>query len=199
MDKNFKITVNTHLVRAAYTWLNKPRVNEEKDGEQEWGFTGILGPLDSPGVQALAKTANEVLRGAFGPEAKFGPQYRSPFRKEETYSPCPEEFKGKIMLPMFSKNRPIKIADINLQPIAAADQIYSGMWVHANVTAYAWETKKGAKGVSFGLNSVMKAKDDTPLSGAPSDPANDFKDLDRSAYMNDGSVAMGSGADLSDI
>lgn len=194
-------TANSPLIRAAYVWLTKPRINKEDSG-QSWGFTGIF-TMEQIKEYKLDVLANQVLRAKFGATAAFSTadvetKYRSPFRRPGSYDPCPEEFKGFIMLPMFSKNRPVKIADLNLipiDPVAGADKIYSGMWVHANFTCYAYDAAK-QKGVNFGLNSVIKIKDDVPLSGAPSDPANDFKNLDRTAYLNDGSKTMGEGADL---
>lgn len=188
--------MNLPLCRVAFEYLKKPRAAmDKKSTDQSWGFTGIftLKQLQDCGA---VKLANDVLKAKFGPDAKFGDKYRSPFRKPESYDPTPEEFEGNIMLPMFSKNRPVKVADANLQPITSAEDIYAGMYAHASVTCYAYT--EGSKGVNFGLNSVMKAKDGEPLAGAPSDPARDFANLDRSAYLNDGSVALGSGASVDD-
>lgn len=200
-DTLLATTNNTPLIRAAYTWLSKPRVNKESGG-MSWGFTGIF-TMDQIKQFQLDVLANQVLRAKFGPTAKFSTvdaetKFRSPFRRPGSYDPTPAEFVGKIMLPMFSKGRPVKVADVNLiaiDMVKSPEEVYAGMWVHANYTCYAYDAG-GQKGVNFGLNSVIKCKNDTPLAGAPSDPANDFKTLDLSAYQNDGSVAMGSGADL---
>lgn len=64
------------------------------------------------------------------------------------------------------------VVDASLAPITDESEIYSGMWGRVSMTAFIYDYK-GTKGVSFGLNNVMKTRDDEPFGGASS-AASDF-------------------------
>lgn len=51
-------------------------------------------------------------------------------------------------------------------------EVYSGCYMRATLTAYAYD-KGGGKGVSFGLQNLMKVKDGEPLSSRAT-AENDF-------------------------
>lgn len=54
---------------------------------------------------------------------------------------------------------------------------YSGCWGIVSFNCFGYDTN-GNKGVSFGLQNVIKIKDDTSFSGTRSDAEDDFADID---------------------
>lgn len=50
-----------------------------------------------------------------------------------------------------------QIIDQRRNPILDSEAIYPGVLARIAVSCFSWATKKGAKGVSFGLNNVQKA------------------------------------------
>lgn len=58
--------------------------------------------------------------------------------------------------------------------------IYSGCWVIASVTAYAYDNQ--SVGVAFSLQNILKLRDDTPLSGGGVDPDVEFATVDGEEY-----------------
>ena len=84
-----------------------------------------------------------------------------------------------------SNDRQPGLVDAALKPITDPNQLYSGAWYRASLTAYAWEHPTGGKGVSFSLANVQFVRDDEPLDGRTS-PQDDFKDfMDESAATPD--------------
>ena len=53
----------------------------------------------------------------------------------------------------------------SLRPIIDVKEIYSGAIYMASIRPYAWSHAVGGKGVSFGLDNVMKMADGDPLDG----------------------------------
>lgn len=110
----------------------------------------------------LEKLEQEVERVANEKWGKVPPRLKTTLRDgDEEDRP---EFKGCIVFNVKSKARP-GIVDNDLQPIMDPEELYSGAWYRASINAYAWEHPTGGKGVSFGLNNVMKIKDDEAFSG----------------------------------
>lgn len=81
---------------------------------------------------------------------------------------------------------PVKIVGPDKKPILDQSQFYSGCYAVASVSAYVYDTQ-GNRGVSFGLNHLMKIKDGDPL-GRSSDPEKDFEAINVEDYGVDNSV-----------
>ena len=62
-----------------------------------------------------------------------------------------------------SKNKPV-LVDKNKAPIADPQELYSGCYGRAIINFYVYDTN-GNKGISAGLNGIMKLHDGEPLSG----------------------------------
>ena len=68
------------------------------------------------------------------------------------------------MFSVKSATRP-GVVDTDLQPIIDPEELYSGAYYRASINPFAWDHPTGGKGVSFGLNYVMKVRDGEPFSG----------------------------------
>lgn len=68
------------------------------------------------------------------------------------------------------------VVDADRQPIIDTSEVYSGVYGRASINFYAYATKT-AKGISCGLNNLMKVKDGDPL-GGHSRAEDDFADLE---------------------
>lgn len=58
--------------------------------------------------------------------------------------------------------------------------IYSGVWVIASVSAYAYDNQ--SVGVAFSLQNILKLRDDTPLSGGGIDADTEFAEVTGDEY-----------------
>jgi len=127
---------------------------------------------DLAGMVAAAKAAKLAKWGANPPS-----RLRSPFRDGDD----PEEedrgeaYKGKIFVYASSTSKP-GVLDEGKNPINSPEAFYSGCYAIASVNAFAYEAK-GNKGISFGLNNLMKMADGERLDGHTS-AEEDFKSYD---------------------
>lgn len=213
-----KTKVRTPVIRAAYVSLAKPNKDDK------FAITGIYDrntadETDKQAMKNLIHLAESTLReavkdlpadytvsnwlkgqrGAFNFPFRMGGEAGVPWLNKP-------EFMGKIIINMSSK---VKRADdgsiefgevgccnthgVQYDPAKEPSLIYSGCYCLANVVAFAYNQK--SKGVSFGLQSVMKVKDGEPLASG-FDAANDFSDVKgKYATDTDNSAEFGDAAD----
>lgn len=86
-----------------------------------------------------------------------------------------ETYAGHYYLNAKCNTRP-GVVDRNKAPIVDEEEVYSGMWAVCSVTFFGFAQIVN-KGVSCGLNNVMKFKDDEKLGGRVS-AESDFADID---------------------
>lgn len=70
------------------------------------------------------------------------------------------------------------IVDANRNPILTRSEVYSGVYGHASISFYAFNSS-GNKGIAYGLNNLQEIRDGEPLGGkasAESDFASDEDD-----------------------
>ncbi len=73
------------------------------------------------------------------------------------------ECAGCYVITVSSKNKPV-LVDKNKTPITDPQDLYSGCYGRAIINFFVYDTN-GNKGISAGLNGVMKLHDGEPLSG----------------------------------
>lgn len=83
------------------------------------------------------------------------------------------EYAGHMYMSVSSKTRP-GVVDSALNPIIDSTEIYSGCFARVSINAFPF-SQQGNKGVSFGLNNIMKM-DDGPMLGGGSRAEDDFAD-----------------------
>ena len=72
-------------------------------------------------------------------------------------------FAGYYFVNALSNEKP-GVVDADLMPVMDKSEFYSGCWGRASVTFYAYDVT-GAKGITLGLNNVMKLEDGERLGG----------------------------------
>lgn len=74
-----------------------------------------------------------------------------------------EGYAGHVFVAATSKQAP-GVVNAKLKPIIEKDDLYAGCYCRASITAFAYD-KAGNKGVSFGLQNLMKTRDGESFSG----------------------------------
>lgn len=157
--------------RGSFVALVKPvNVKGETDPDKaKFQLTVVLSKKDAF-WKKIAGIIDATAKEKFG---KIPPKLKRPV-KDGDESDYPE-FAGCFTLQAQANRKP-DVCDKGLNPIMDADELYSGAWYRASIRPYAWDHPTGGKGVSFGLDNVMKVKDDDPLSGSGT-AAGDFADF----------------------
>ena len=90
-----------------------------------------------------------------------------------------EECKVHYLITVSSNNKPV-IVNSDKTPLTEPSELWSGCYGRAIINFYVYDTQ-GNKGLSAGLNGIMKLYDGEPLSGGvvtDSDWDDDFEDED---------------------
>lgn len=116
---------------------------------------------DLKALQEAAKVAAFDKWGDKMPKA-----LRSPFRRnDELDNPIPGIGDDWVIVTFSaSEDRRPGVVDQNLQDIMDEAEVYSGAWFRCEVRPFAYDNA-GNRGVSFGLQNVMKVRDDDPIGG----------------------------------
>ncbi len=155
--------------KAAYCGIFRataPRENPE--GKKKYSMRAVFPPnSDIAAMKSAVKSAISEKWGNAQPK-----NIRLPFRKNSDLdNPIPGVDDDAIIC-TFSANEDRRpgIVDKNLQEIIDETEVYSGAWFRAQIRPYAYDVSSN-RGVAFGLENVMKVRDDSPL-GSGRIPAN---------------------------
>lgn len=221
-EKTEKRTTNTPLFRVSYAKVFEPEVSEKKDKDgnvvkdkdgnvvkiYRFSLTGIFEhkefAWEGRNIVGVSEPAKDMIRliqeakKAKWPNLSVVPNFKHPIREGVAdvfdLNKYPE-YEGKWICSMKMTtqfdNRGPGVVDIRRAPIVNRDDFYSGCYAIANINAYAYDNE--SKGVSFGLNHVMKMGDGEKLVNTVS--AEDaFAEIDPSKYGFDNSHLLASGA-----
>lgn len=205
MSKEEKTTVFSPLVRMSFPNVFKARAAQPgqaeffsvamlfpKDIEASAAKLAPAMGLDKKAfVEFQKKQFNEMRNAAlkcavakFGDAAKewinpkspkFNPAFKWPFANGDLKEQW-QGYPGHLYMRAKTKFAPA-VLDRDRTPIVgptAEDKFYAGCWGFVTYTCYAYETQ-GNKGVSFGLQNVMKVADDEKFTGR--NAVEDFADL----------------------
>lgn len=179
--------VVTGEVRLSYVNLFEPRKQDEDDDAKYSCM--ILIPKDDQATVAKIKRALKAAAEA-GKTKHFGgkipPGLKTTFRDadEEQDLERNPEMAGHYFINLSSKMKP-GLVNKNRDPILDPSEIYSGCYARVAMNAFAYNYN-GTKGVSFGLNHVMKTRDGERLDGvsrAEDVFADYFEDEDEDALI----------------
>lgn len=136
---------------------------------QEPKFSCAL--LFSPEAQATPEFAAMKAAAQAAAVEKWGAGkipagLRNPFRDAGEKSDKAGYEAGWVFINVSSSQRPgvVQNTSAGLQPIIDENEVYAGCWVIASVNPYAYDAS-GNRGVSFGLNNVMKVGEGESLGG----------------------------------
>ena len=159
---------------GSYVHLDQPHSASE-DVEPTYSMLIVLDPENDEHADFISRVEDEIESLI---ESKWGDRprkFQSPLKEGEDLGDS-DELQGKICINVRSKTKP-GILDAEGQRIVdVAEECYSGATFIASISGYAWEHKVGGKGVSFGLDNVMKRGDGDPLGGGRAKAEDDFAD-----------------------
>ncbi|MDE6497117.1 MAG: DUF2815 family protein [Muribaculaceae bacterium] len=150
------------------------------DGNTENGkySTNILIPKsETKTVEAIKKAIEAAKQAALNSKwnGKLPKELVMPLLDGDDRDDQDEVYAGHWYLNAKCNTRP-GVVDRDRVPIVDEEEIYSGVWAVVSVTFFGFDVKV-KKGISCGLNNIMKFKDDEKLGGRVSADT-DFSGLD---------------------
>lgn len=88
---------------------------------------------------------------------------KTPLRDGDAERPDDEAYADEYFINANSATAP-GIVDADRNPILDRSEVYSGVYSHASINFYAFNSN-GNKGIACGLNNLQKIKDGEPLGG----------------------------------
>lgn len=178
-DKKQKVKIITPEFRGSYANLVKPRAIEEGQ-EPKYSITIVLKKKDPETIALIKKLEaafNVAMIEKLGKAIPFAACKHYPIKdgnKPNEDGEVSEITKGCWTFAASNKFKP-GVIDKNGNKLFSEDDLYSGAWYRASISAWAWKHATGGKGVSVNLDSLMKIKDDGRYGGG-SNPEQDFED-----------------------
>lgn len=148
----------TPTFRASFVHVITPRKNEQS-GKDEYSVKMIFDKdTDLTEMKELIK---EAIREKWGDKVPGGLKLPLKDGNLGNLEKYPEDKDKWIANAKTTLTQP-GVVNRQLQPIVDPKEIYSGCYMKASITAYAYD-KNGGRGVSFGLQNLMKWEDGDPL------------------------------------
>lgn len=169
--------VVTGVVRLSYVHVFEPWSNSD-DQEKRYSVTLLIPKTDKATLNAIKQAEAAALEAGKG--KVFGGKIPANWKSilhdgdEEADLEKNPECAGHMMMACASKTKP-GVVDRNLQPIIDSTEVYSGCYARVSINGFAYN-QSGNRGVSFGLNHVMKWADGDYLGGR-SRAEDDFADI----------------------
>lgn len=167
--------VITGPVRLSYPRLFEP-VAREGSSDKKYSVLLLIPKTDKKTLKAIKKAQAEALE--IGIQSKFGgkePKGLKYTLHDGDDSDVPEQQGHMIMSVSSSESYPPGLVDRQGNKLLDRSEIYPGVWAVVSISAFAY-SNSGNKGISFGLNHVMKWRDDESFTGS-SRAEDDFADL----------------------
>jgi hypothetical protein len=177
-------TLMTPEARLIWVYLFKPK---KFDNGNKYCTDIIFNPaqMETPEFKAMKAAANEIASKHFGDRLAGMVQaekFTSPFWKNErkidpATGKLPDGYEpGGVYITVKASEsaRPgvVQNTAAGLQRIIDENDVYGGMWARVSLDLFAYEDK--SSGVSFGLRSVLKVRDDKPLTSRRASAEDDF-------------------------
>ncbi|HGP4140084.1 DUF2815 family protein [Enterobacter hormaechei] len=159
------------------------------NGQGDFKFRAtFLLPPDHPGNKAIEQAIKKVATDKWGAKAETiisqirGNPMRFNYRSGDEKADY-EGYAGNMFISASNKARPLVI-DRDLSPLTAQDgRPYSGCYVNATITIFAYENN--GKGISASLGGVQFFKDGDAFSGGGVASTDDFDDISEGADASD--------------
>ena len=161
--------VTTGKVRFSFVHVFEPRAMQE--GQTPKYSVTLLIPKSDKATMAKIQGAIEAARTSYiekHPGAKVAAKPKTTIYDGDGERSSGDEFgpecKGCYVMTVSSLNKPV-IVNSDKLPITDPQELYSGCYGKAVINFYYYDTA-GNKGISAGLNGIMKLEDGEPLAGA---------------------------------
>lgn len=167
--------VITGKVRLSYCRVFAPEVLE--DGRTKYSTVILVPKSDTKTIDAIANAIDAAKRQ--GASEKWGgkvpARLHEPLRDGDEERPTDAAYKGCYFLNCVCYTKP-GIIDKERRPIINSEELYSGCYALASISFYPFD-KAGNKGISCGLNNLMKVADGEMLGGR-AEAVDDFASVD---------------------
>ena len=121
--------------------------------------------IDKKDTDLIAKIKKAVEQAKEDGKSKWGGKIptnlKLPLRDGDLDRPEDEAYAESYFINANSKQAP-QVVDRNVQPILNQSELYSGCYIRASVTFYAYNSN-GNKGIAAGLGNIQKVRDGEPL------------------------------------
>ena len=165
--------VLTPEARTSFVTLIEPKPFQP--GDKEYYSLIMIFPAGSD-LSALVASAKGAMQDKW-PDPVTRPEgLQTPFRKGTEKSEVNGFPPDSVFITAKTKLLP-GMVDRNNKVITDPSVFYSGCWVRAVISPFAYETGKN-RGVSFWLSTLQFVRDDTRLGGGGGDPTKDFEALE---------------------
>ncbi|MBD5312479.1 MAG: DUF2815 family protein [Bacteroides sp.] len=156
-------------VRLAFVHLLKPRKFDDRAADDKARYEAVAL------IPKTEKTTLNAIAAALEAAKQEGLSDKWGGRLPDTWNRCIKDgdtgnyaeyegFAGHFALSMSSKRRP-EIFDLAKNDLTDDSEVYSGIWAMIDANFFAFATKVN-KGVSCGLNAVMKVADGPRMGGS---------------------------------
>lgn len=160
--------ITTGRVRFSYCNLFTPRAANAGDKEK-YSVTLLIPKSDKGTIQKI-KGAISAAKQAYlekNSNKKLPSELKNTLHDGDGEMPNGGEYgpecKGCYVMTVSSVNKPVMVY-ADKTPLTDPQELYSGCYGRAVLNFYVYDTN-GNKGVSAGLNGIMKLSDGEPLSG----------------------------------
>ncbi len=179
--------ITTGKVRFSYCSLFEPRA-AVAGGQETYSVTLLIDKGDKFTLDKIKAAIEEAKQNYLQKNSgkKLPSNLKTTLHDGDGERPNGGEFgpecAGCYVITVSSKNKPV-LVDKNKTPITDPQDLYSGCYGRAIINFFVYDTN-GNKGISAGLNGVMKLHDGEPLSGGvvtDDDWDDDWKDPDAGA------------------
>ena len=181
MDKKNNTKVVTGTVRLSYEHVWEPA--SIHGGEEKYSASLIIPKSDKATVNAIQKAVDAAIEEGL---AKFGGKkpnkaaIKLPLRDGDAERED-EAYQNSFFVNANSRTAP-QVVDRSVQPILDRNEVYSGCYIRASITFYAFNSN-GNKGVACGLNNIQKIRDGESL-GGHANAAEDFTTVEDEDFLS---------------
>ena len=181
MEKKNNTKVVTGTVRLSYEHVWEP--SSINGGEEKYSASLIIPKSDKATVNAIQKAVDAAIEEGL---AKFGGKkpnkaaIKLPLRDGDAERED-EAYQNSFFVNANSRTAP-QIVDRSVQPILDRSEIYSGCYIRASISFYAFNSN-GNKGIACGLNNIQKIRDGEPL-GGHANAADDFTTVEDEDFLS---------------
>ena len=181
MEKKNNTKVVTGTVRLSYEHVWEPA--SINGGEEKYSASLIIPKSDKATVNAIQKAVDTAIEEGL---AKFGGKkpnkaaIKLPLRDGDVERED-EAYQNSFFVNANSRTAP-QIVDRSVQPILDRNEVYSGCYIRASISFYAFNSN-GNKGIACGLNNIQKIRDGEPLGGR-TNAADDFTTVEDEDFLS---------------
>lgn len=181
MEKKNNTKVVTGTVRLSYEHVWEP--SSINGGEEKYSASLIIPKSDKATVNAIQKAVDAAIEEGL---AKFGGKkpnkaaIKLPLRDGDVERED-EAYQNSFFVNANSRTAP-QIVDRSVQPILDRNEVYSGCYIRASISFYAFNSN-GNKGIACGLNNIQKIRDGEPL-GGHANAADDFTTVEDEDFLS---------------